>query len=569
MAAQTVAELLVEIGVKFEDAKKAEKAVEGLEEAVEDTGDEADKAGKKVGHFGKVVKQVADGIRRDVKKKAQASWEDLHKTIAKGAVAIAATVAAATGATVAFVQTQTAAVDATNKLSASIGIGVEELQRLEFAAGQSGVQQEKLRSGMFRFNQELQNLANGATGPAAEAFAKLGVELEDLNGLTRTEQLGLIGDRLNQIEDGAERSATAARLFGEEAGPNFASLLASGTEGLKELTASAKGVFTQEQADQASAYRDRMGELENEVGSLANTVLIELLPTAYDLIVGLRDWLRANDDLIRQKLIEFVRQVVDVLLELGEAVANVIRFIDSMTDAWNRMMDALGPVGDAMGWLFDRIVEGTTPILQLVRTINGLSDALIELGIVSDRVETGKMDGAMDAANAAVRRAQSTRVSSLSRGAPAKPFFEQFGDGIDAVEGVPDMLARPAGGGRGGSGGSRSSGGRAGRALSWLRDAASNVFRPEPPTYEEAIAQFRRGNFDLLSEEIRGMAGRAPDVRDVKPTVAITLTHVEVEQNITSTDPVGAGREAAMKIRELLNAQIAAAEAAVGSNVKR
>ena len=114
--ATKIAELLVEIGVDVKDAKKAEKELGAVDK-------KAKALGKSAGASSGKLKKMGAAL----------------KTMAKGAALAAAAVAGIGIALFKFVDAQTEGVDKTLKMSRALGIGVEEMQRLNFAFKQSGV----------------------------------------------------------------------------------------------------------------------------------------------------------------------------------------------------------------------------------------------------------------------------------------------------------------------------------------------------------------------------------------------------------------------------------------------
>lgn len=548
--AQTITELLVSIGVEVKDAEKAEKKVKAVKDKVEDVGEEAKETAAKTKLWGRVTKQVSDGIKRDIKEGAERSWKDLHKTIAGVVTAVAAAATAAAVGIFTFVNSQTQAIDANNKLAASLGMSVEELQRLQFAASQSGLDAEKFRAAILKVNAAV--LAG--TGPAVDELEKMGIAVASLEGRSATEQLGMIGDALNRFEDDAMKSATSALIFGEEAGPAMASLLAEGSEGIRELAAQAEGVLSQEDADRATAFQDRMGELRGEFNAVTQSLAVELIPTIYDVVVGFRDWVNANREFIQQNVKGAISATAEVLAEVGKAVTAVVKAVQWMIGVWNSLKETLGPVGAVLDWIADYFVKLYFPITSIIDAVNSLAEAFYNLGLASRTATAGMGSAVSGAAKAIIDANERELIRRGGAGAvPVRPFIEAFPADPDSI---PDMLRRPDV-----DPVQRRAGGGGGKRETPKRELPPGV------TVDEVIRQMRAGNLDVLREQLRGIEPSTPSVADVKPTVAITMNHIEVEQNITTSDPVVAGRESAQHVVRLLQDATAKAAAYVGSRV--
>lgn len=125
--------------------------------------------------------------------------------------------------------------DAINDLKARTGIAVEDLQRLQYAAGVSGDSFDSVADGVVK----LQN----ALITAPEKFAALGIEVESFSRLRPEEQLAMVAKTLSSIEDPALRNAAAIDLMGKKA----SELMPFLTSGFADLAA---------QADAAGAVLD-------------------------------------------------------------------------------------------------------------------------------------------------------------------------------------------------------------------------------------------------------------------------------------------------------------------------
>jgi len=295
-----ISELLIEFGIDADDADKAAKKVAALEKQTKKFGKSAN---KDVKGFGGAFRRLASSVGIDVKK-LRGRLGKARKAIGKFAKGIAVVGAAVIGAAVGifrFVQKTTETIDALNKLATATGISIEELQRLEFAAGQSGAKTEDLTRGIRRLNQNLADIAGGGGKAAKDALAELGLTFEDLQGLPIEDKLGLIGDRINLLGDDIAAVTLSARIFGEEAGPRLQSLLKEGTAGIKELGAEAN-FLTQEQADKASAFQDQLGETQNQLKGVFQGIAVDLLPAISELVTMFQGWVYENQDLIKQNL---------------------------------------------------------------------------------------------------------------------------------------------------------------------------------------------------------------------------------------------------------------------------
>jgi ribosomal protein L12E/L44/L45/RPP1/RPP2 len=124
------------------------------------------------------------------------------------------------------------AADEINKLSQKIGISVEALSTLRFAAELSDVSLDTLRIGIKKLSQGITEASTG-TGKAAEVFAALGIEVKTATGaLVPTETVLLkVAEVFAGLEDGAVKSALAVELFGRS-GLDLIPFLNQGADGI-------------------------------------------------------------------------------------------------------------------------------------------------------------------------------------------------------------------------------------------------------------------------------------------------------------------------------------------------
>jgi hypothetical protein len=121
---------------------------------------------------------------------------------------------ATVGGLAALVDRSISAADAIGETASKIGVGVEALQQLRFAASLAGVEQQTLDMALQRFVRRVAEAANG-TGEAKDALAQMGIALRDQSGnLRRSEDLlGEVADAFSRIEDPAKRVRLAFKLF--------------------------------------------------------------------------------------------------------------------------------------------------------------------------------------------------------------------------------------------------------------------------------------------------------------------------------------------------------------------
>jgi hypothetical protein len=186
----------------------------------------------------------------------------------------------------ALVDRSLSAADAIGETASKIGIGVEALQELRFAASLAGVEQQTLDMALQRFVRRVAEATNG-TGEAKDALARMGITLRDQSGsLRRSEDLlGDVADAFARIEDPAERVRLAFKLFDSE-GVALINLLQDGSGALEEMRERARAlgiVLDEDLVRDAGRARDELDTLAQVISANLTRAALEAAPVIADL----------------------------------------------------------------------------------------------------------------------------------------------------------------------------------------------------------------------------------------------------------------------------------------------
>lgn len=184
-------------------------------------------------------------------------------------------IAAAVGGVVAFVKSTVDAADKLEKMSQKVGIGVEQLQLLQFAARQTGSSTDAMNQSLLIFSRTLGD-AQAKAGPAREAFNRLGVDYkQNLGGAFND-----VRDKLSRVTDASERNSIASDLFSR----SYTEIL-----GVLTLTAGAYAniadkarqfgiVMSDEVVKKAADTANKLNDLQEVLGVVARQAAIEAAP---------------------------------------------------------------------------------------------------------------------------------------------------------------------------------------------------------------------------------------------------------------------------------------------------
>lgn len=186
--------------------------------------------------------------------------------------------------------------DHLNKLSQKIGISVEALSTLRFAAQLSDVSLETLQKGIKGLSQNIVE-ANTGIGDGAQMFAALGISVKNADGSMKSTEAVLlqVADVFASFEDGAVKTALAVKLFGKS-GMEMIPFLNQGAAGIGQLTAEAERLglkLTTETARSAEAFNDNLTALKASSSALGISLARDFLPELINITNAMRE--AAND----------------------------------------------------------------------------------------------------------------------------------------------------------------------------------------------------------------------------------------------------------------------------------
>lgn len=232
-------------------------------------------------------------------------------------------------------------IDNLAKQSRLLGFTVNELQRLQFAASQTGVSSEQLNKGLERFSRNISEAKDGI-GLGLRSFEALGIEVTKSDGSLRstTEILEETADRLRDIEDPAQRVRIGFDLFGRS-GAALVNTLMEGSEGVKALGDEFNSVTMQLTGEQAKAVEeandlfDKMGRTLSSMGQQITATLLPVLAQLSRFIII--NVLKALN-IATQGIRNFMNEIVRMSNELFGTEMEEFRFGEQLNKDLDRII---------------------------------------------------------------------------------------------------------------------------------------------------------------------------------------------------------------------------------------
>ncbi|MCE8002546.1 hypothetical protein [Billgrantia ethanolica] len=283
------------------------------------------------------------------------------------------------------------------KTADAIGMGITELQELRYAAERSGVATGTLDGSMQRFVRRI-GLAAQGSGAAKKAYEELGLSAQELARMSPDRALGIVADRLNEIEDHTTRAAFASQLLGNS-GADMLNMLKDGSDGLTDYARQARltgSVLSEEAARGAEDFKDALLDAQLGMSGMRHTIGAELMPAVTQLMRELSGWMQENSHRVRAFAREFgerLKAAVPVIIELASGAA---RLAGTLADIVTRAADMVGGFDNlamVVGGLFASklilsvvmfgisLVKAGAALASLAATLPGLVGGIKALGL--------------------------------------------------------------------------------------------------------------------------------------------------------------------------------------------
>ena len=170
--------------------------------------------------------------------------------------------------------------DAIGKMATRTGIGVEELQRLDFVLQQNGSSIEVFEKGILTAAKGLEDARTKGTGPFADGIKELNIDLADLEGLSPDELFKVLAEEISKVPDPLKQAAIAQKVFGG-AGKELLPTLKSGAEGIAALSAEADknaNIMSEDAVRGAEQFNDAINSAKQFVLGFLTGGIAKLIP---------------------------------------------------------------------------------------------------------------------------------------------------------------------------------------------------------------------------------------------------------------------------------------------------
>lgn len=325
--------------------------------------------------------------------------------------------------------------DKFNDLAPRVGVSVQALSELAYAAQLNDLSFESLEGGLIKLNK---NMVAARTGSKEMAnwFKRAGVSVVDAGGKMKSADVVLteLADKFQAMPDGAKKTALAIGIFGKS-GADLIPLLNSGSAAIGELRRRAQelGVtFDEKTAAAAGAFNDSLDTLKFSLAGLRNIIGNTLIPVLQPMLEKMTAWVLANRELVSVKVKEFVERLPEILSTLSQVLSVLLSITNAVAGAFKFLIDTFGA---------SYTVFGTLAVLlagPMIAAVGGLITAFTTLAAVFGATPIGWAFALVTAAALVIANWEKVKSWFGS-------FFSWIGEGFRSM--VPDSVLRLFGAG--------------------------------------------------------------------------------------------------------------------------
>ena len=258
------------------------------------------------------------------------------------------------------------------EMSKRTGMSVPNLSALAYASEMTGASMENVEVAVKKMQKALFEAAQGGE-KAQEAFALLGLSVEDLAKLNPDQQFALIAKKLSAIQDPAIKSGLALELFGRS-GTDLIPMM----ENLESLSGDAAKlglIKTDQSAKDAKDFSDILKILGFAVKSVVNAIGSALMPLLKQFAIKIIDAVLTVRNFIREH-----KELVVTIFQVAAAVMGIGAGLVALSYIFTGLASAVGVVSTVFG-VAQTIITATVAVIGAMLTPIGLVvTAIVGLG---------------------------------------------------------------------------------------------------------------------------------------------------------------------------------------------
>lgn len=257
--------------------------------------------------------------------------------------------------------------DNIDKMSQKLGLSTDAYQEWDYVMQISGTSIDNMAMGLKTLTNKFDDAVNGSDS-AIETFNRLGLSMEDIQGLSREDLFKEVIFAFQGMEDSAERAALANDLLGRS-GQELAPLFNTSAEETQELIEQVRdlgGVMSKDAVKQGARFQDSLTSLKTAFQGAASELFEKLIPAISDFMDKVAKFVEEGG---LDRIIETLQNLAPVIVTVVTAFAGfkIVSGIISLIQGLSTVFGVLNAVMAA------------NPIGAVVLAIAGLVAAFVTL----------------------------------------------------------------------------------------------------------------------------------------------------------------------------------------------
>ena len=273
--------------------------------------------------------------------------------------------------------TETAAFgDAIDKNSQRLGMTTEQYQEWSYILSQNGADISTLTTSVRTITNKIDEMAQGSK-TATDAFHRLDISMQDLEGKSGEENLTLIIQRLQGMEDETQRNAVANDLLGR----SYVELIpllnqsAESTEELRQKAHDTNQLLSEEGIQAAVEYTNAIDTLSKSFNGFTSQIGADILPGITLIVEGITDLLN-NTEGAEEKIEKGIEDTFAAIEKVVPRVGRVLGRIASA--AGKRAPEIIQRILQGIIENAPKVAEGIAQILPVI--LNAIKELLPDIG---------------------------------------------------------------------------------------------------------------------------------------------------------------------------------------------
>ncbi|WP_173834971.1 hypothetical protein [Halomonas sp. HG01] len=207
-----------------------------------------------------------------------------------------------------------------------LSVGTTWLQEWQAVGRKFGVGNDALVDGLKELSMRADEFVMTAGGPAAEAFGRLGIGVEELRktGGDTAAMFDLVRSRLGSLENDAARQRVMDEIFGGQGAEQMVAMLGATREEVEAIMRAARErgeILTPEEIENSREYTRQMGSLRQSLFGIQRTVVGDLLPAITDWMDRMSELASVNREAVSERILEGIRETWRGIRLIGGAAS--------------------------------------------------------------------------------------------------------------------------------------------------------------------------------------------------------------------------------------------------------